>query len=537
MRKALLVSLAVFAIVVAGCISITWYLQARQAKSRTEALIAEINAAQPLITYEAIETSGFPAQIIVSVVKPRFSGRIDQLLARPGGEPLPEWQQDLALDGSISLGINALSDRYTLTLSGNVTGGGRIDGKPVAFVSAAAGSAACTLQMGRSDGWFGTLWNFKSLARDGETFIQDFRSLDCQQPGYVITDGASAEKLTSAGPQRFYLLSEPKGERQQIRVYAKSSDVETTPAGDALMLAYMKALPPHYPFATRPSVSGRQNMEVDLSYDGPRDFQSAKDASFDLQLSKFDFSNDLFRTTANWRVANTLQGDARDALLAFRWESIFGDQFATVQRDSLKGVIAQLHAGSDPRFAELQPKMQKHSPEEWYALAEPALPDVKSLGKTVLALDARYQGAANFTGGGDLTLTDFEISAAPYGLTGKGSGKLAAGQMLPSVNLAFVWANCLRMIDDMAGYYNRVQRVLVEFESEAKPLDPALVAGYKAFLSALAAPGADATTFNYAIVGDGTNVTVNGKPLDQVMALYAQHIAPHLQQPAAAPAN
>ncbi len=90
---------------------------------------------------------------------------------------------------------------------------------------------------------------------------------------------------------------------------------------------------------------------------------------------------------------------------------------------------------------------------------------------------------------GDVTLTDFELSASPYGITGKGAGKAGSGPASPVNALALTCGNCLRLIDDMAAYEMRLQQKCSCASSAEKAaslaIDPRLVEGFKGFLSAL----------------------------------------------------
>src|SRR5258708_7701137 len=107
MRNLMLISLSVFLAVVAGGFCISWLGQAQATKNAIKHAIARINEKQPYITYDAIEASGFPSNVYVSIIRPRFNGRVDQLLQIPN---MPEWRADAVLDGSIVFGVNALSD-------------------------------------------------------------------------------------------------------------------------------------------------------------------------------------------------------------------------------------------------------------------------------------------------------------------------------------------------------------------------------------------------------------------------------------------
>lgn len=543
MRKIILVSLVVFAVVIGGSMVITWFLQASTTKHNVEQLIQAINEKQPYITYDTIKTSGFPSEVLVTIVRPHFTGRMDQLIAslqqahgKPA-TPMPEWNEDVTLDGNITLGINAMSDHYTLGISGNWVNHGKIGTQSIDTISQSIADS-CVLEMGHNGGLFGSLWNFGALLNNRDV-LKDFRKLDCSTSNYNVIDANSKAPLFTSAPSRFYASFQPQGDNSQFRFYMKFSDAEVTPAGDNLISIYFNTIAPDYPFSSKLSMYGKQNVEVDVSYSGPADVQNrnAKDAPFDVSINKFDINNLAYTSTTTFHLSHNVQGTNHVAKLAFKSEASFNEIYDTLLQDTVKRMVTEITSGKDPQYANLQPIIQKHTPDEWYAIIYPAVPNFHSLGKTVLWLDLGYQGNENLSAG-DVDLTSLEISASPYGITGKGTAKLAQTQMVPTANVTLVCTNCLRMIDDVAAYWGRVEKVMAELNTTQPPqppLDPKLVEGFKTFLSALAEPSAaDKTTFAYALVSDGgSNIAINGKRIDEVMSLYNQQVAPFMQKPAA----
>lgn len=554
MRNVFLVSLLVFFVVVAGGFGISWYSQAKTTKDAIERIIAKINQKQPYVTYEAIETSGFPTHVYVSIVKPRFNGRVDQALkdlgngAVPLFATIPEWSEDVTLEGRIIVGVNAMSNHYTLGINGNWRQNSKIKGTTIAVLREQAGDTNCVLDLARNEGIFGNLWNFASLG-DSKSFFQDFRLVDCSNGGGKNTDLNTHETLGSAGPMRFYITNTPQGDSQQLRVYVKMTDVEIMPAGDAMVTAYRNAFSGNDSFPIKYSLFGKQNLEIDFSYKGPTDWQKYdNNPPIDIALSKFNITSQAYNYNTTFFVKNVMEGSNRAARLAFKSELGFGDIWGTIQPDIVRGVIAQLYAETykykqnltagtatqemvPPPF---QPYLEKYTPEQMYTIVAPAVPDFHALGKLVESVDVSFQGAPDLTAG-DITLTDFELSATPYGITGKGSGKLAPGRM-PSADAVFVCRNCLQMIDDMVAYAARVQKAVSAFDTEKAAtmnISPKLVEAVKSFLIALSEPKEEMgkQTLTYSIVSSDTGPIINGKPMDAVMTIYNQTIGEALKPP------
>ncbi len=89
------------------------------------------------------------------------------------------------------------------------------------------------------------------------------------------------------------------------------------------------------------------------------------------------------------------------------------------------------------------------------------------------------------------------------------------------------------MVDDLVSYAARVQKALGTLHPErqdAMVIDPQLAPGAKEFLSALAGPakdGADKNILIYTIISDNTaGLTINGKSMSDVMALYREFLLP-----------
>lgn len=530
MRRAVVFGLLIFVVIVIAATGITWFFQAAGARRAVEQAIAAVNQQQAFITYDAIETTGFPHKVTVSIVNPRFSGRIDEHYKHLFTK---EWHEDIALKGRISFGINALSDRYDMTTNGEWTIVSRVNGQTLHTVSHPQGDTVCILQLGNG-GMFGRLWNFSALTGI-QDIVQDFRRLDCRAPASTATDPATQAALATNGPLRLLVTNAPANGRTKFSFLLNGS-LEVTQAGDAVFSRYEQvfgAAPSSIPGEL--SAYGRQEIDIDLAYDGPLAPQGKLiDTPFDIRLNRFILNNAAYVSSLTFQAANTVSGESRELHTTFRADSTVSERYDALVRNLWRNVIAELYASTDPNMAMLRPTLQKYTPEELFTIASPAIPNFYTLGKTVAAWDAGYKGNAAFTNG-TATLSALEISFAPYGITGKGSVSIAPDRLFPSGGLTLICTNCLRLVDDGFAYAMRVHSVAKQLmpEDEGDMLNPKLGDGIKAFLIALVQPAAG-TDFTYALASDGAgSFTLNGKGFDEVMALYGQHIAPFLQASAA----
>jgi hypothetical protein len=546
MRNVLAITVSVFLLIVSGGYVMTWYIQAAQTRTLIENAIARINAKHPLLTYAAIETSGFPKDVTVSIIKPRFSGRIDELLKElaptPAWSNLPQWSEDITLDGSIAFTVNALSNRYAMTINGGWSSQDTLGDKVIALHGQSKGNVVCVLELERF-GLFTHMWDFTAIERNKDAIMSEFRLFDCSAAGSTISETASGETIMENGPTRFYVSKSAQyNNTQQLRFYLKAADSEITAKGDEIFKHYFDMLSPDRPVPLNWSVYGKQNIEIDMDYAGPGRWNTLqpKDAVFAVNVNKFDITNNVYRTDFTLHVSNAVAGDIITSRLAFNAHSIFSEHYDTLVRGVVRGIIADMYKNKDNVSYDLvKPLMEKYTPEQAYALAEPIIPNFFSLGKMTQAMDVQYEGK-NYFSSGNVTLASMELSAAPYGITGKGAGKIIQGSPIPAANLNLLCSNCLRLVDDMAAYGERLQRFAQAGRDELAPpatLDPRLVEGIKTLLTTIGKP-ADASALAFDFSSDGAgNFVLNGKNIAEVMTLYSQLVAPYLQKPeAAAPA-
>lgn len=540
MRKVLPIFFLVLLLVAGGAYCISWFVQASEAKKHVEAFVAKINEKQQYLTYESISTGGFPSELHVVIHRPHFTGRIDTLLkelpaTRPSQEKwkerfaqIPEWSEDIVLDGHITLGINALSSNYTLLVHGDWTSNSKVGAKPVALMSQSSGDSICRLQLARG-GLVTNMWNFSAITADAEGFFKDFRMFDCIFPNSAIVDATSKAMLMQRSEARVYITSTPAGVQQNVHLSLKTGESEFSETGDAWIHTYAPVIKAFNPYAFIPTYSklGKQSAEVDVTFSAPSDWGTRPmDAPFEFNVGKYEISSAAYTASANFSLSNSLNGDTRLSRLAFRAESTVNELYDQMFREYIKGFIQEIYATSaDPEWAKVRPTLDKYTPEQLYAIVYPTIPSFHSLGKMVQALDMSYQGNKNFTAG-DTNLATLELSFTPYGITGQGTAKRTPDQMIPTSNIKLACANCLTMIDDAVAYTSRVQQMIVYFDPQsaaAVPIDQALVNGVKNLLSALAVQEPNGT-FTYSLVSDQAGISVNGKDMMQLQSLYNEHI-------------
>lgn len=529
MRKNAFMALALALAVAAGGFAVTWFLQAKQLKKTLEVYLARLSETAPGFRYEAIEMSGFPSEVSVSIVNPRFTGRVDEVLktiAEHEGSTrafsaAKSWEEDVALNGAITFSINAFSNRYGARIRGEWHEKGMVGDTPTALTLHAEAESQCVLEMKRASGLFGPLWSYE-LLEDRTALVKAVRALDCVFPAHTLADAASGEIFMQSAGTRFYLSHEP-GDADWIsfRLYLQSDANAFTVRGDDLMALYMRAFVPGRS-AVRYSLYGKQNLLVDMSYAGR---ENTSPPEFELRVEKFNFTSDLHSLKGHVHALSKAASTGREGKLNLRFSASFAPEFREALLETLTDILEEARQSADPKLVYLQPYVQRYSLEQARQIIGQALPDLHSLGVITQAVDYSVQGSADFTKG-QFSLNELELSTGLYGLSGKGNGSRTDGQMFPQANLTLACRQCLVMIDDAAAYSARLSEAVAAFDAELGQrllLSPAKAQGLKNFLSALAPPAEG--NLQLEIVSGEKGFTVNGHALDEMVSLYHEHVA------------
>lgn len=271
MRSYILIFLAVFLTIAGGGAVIGWFVQATHTKVLVENAIAEFNKGPARLTHSGIKAWGFPLTLNVSVIKPRLQIGVGE-----------QWIEDIALDGDVTVGVNALSDTYMLAANGGWQRRVTLAGKETAIVGKSDGDLFfCHLRLTRGMAWLSTqLWDIEKLRERGENFLDDLRRLDCIAPGtHTVSDPKTGALLMQSGPGRFYIDREPgKNGAHTVRLYLDSGETEVSAQGDGILFAN------DAPAVSGLHVLGKMRMEIDVTYRGNRDFTDG-----DWTVDRLDF--------------------------------------------------------------------------------------------------------------------------------------------------------------------------------------------------------------------------------------------------------
>lgn len=524
MRKILLV--VFLAVLLAGCgVAALWFVQATKIEKKFAEQVTQFNSGPVQLTYDNLKMSGFPLRQDLNLVNPKLAGRMDLLIDPNKKKNLPEWNETLTLQGIMRFGIDALSSRAEFSVDGAIQSNSVIDGQSLSVVTAPETSSLCSLQISRDNGWLSSLWSFDSWLGQGEAFFTHFRLFDCFTSGVKILETSSKAVLMEGGPQRIYISSAPKDTRREVRFYLKGTDSMVTQDGDRVIAQYYRALKS---IAIPPMVSayGKQNVEIDLTYAGPINWQGDPMAApIEFHLSQFNLTNDAYNIHSTFDLTNSVDAQSQSAHIRYKSEAIYSQIFSALLQETIRSTIRQ--SLSDPKLGPALSTLTQddQNTESMYALISTAVPDLHALGKLTSALDLSFKGEPGFTSG-DFTLTTLEFSSTPYGITANGTGKRVPTALMPALNLTIVCRNCMEMFDAIAGYSNRVLTVVKTLSPE-KPvplINPATIKGYKDFLQAIATDDG-AGNLSYIITSDGkSGFVINKKHMSEIIALQHKYL-------------
>lgn len=522
MRKIIL-ALLLLIVLAGGGVGVLWLLQSAKIEKKFTEQVAQFNTGPMRLTYDALNLSGFPLRMDLTLVNPKLAGRADLLLDPNKQRNLPEWDGTSALQGNARLGIDMFSSQAEFSLTGALQNTSVIGGQTLSLSSPDI-TAQCRLRTARNSAWIYSMWSFAGLAGRGKEFLSDFRLFDCFTHNLKIVDTQSNTTLMESGPQRFYISSDPQGDKRQVRFYVKGTDSFVTPDGDRMITRYYSLFMPN---ALSPMLSayGKQNAEIDFTYTGPIDWQGdPKTMPIEAHLARFNLTNDAYVINSTFDLANSTDAQMQSSRLAFKSEATYNQIYNALAHETVRSMIQQML--SDPKTAAALSTLKNvQNAENLYTLIAPIIPDFYALGKLTSSLDLSFQGAPGFASG-DFTLSDLELSVTPYGFTGKGTAKRVPGVLMPTMSLSLVCRNCLQLIDAVTGYINRIHTftATVTPERSSSALDAATIHGYKKLLQEIAADDG-AGNFTYAIASDGkSGYTVNKKRMDEVLMLYHQYV-------------
>lgn len=554
--KAIGIGAGVFASVALSGVGLSWYLQAQAAKLALESTISQLNNGKPLLGYQAIETSGFPFRLTVSIVEPKLTVPADTLLkdwsatlpAAPDGSKqreliesiskLPAWQEEMALDGKISFTVNMFSTEFSAAIIGPVATQSTLGEQHIGSVTESLGNFECKAELSRSNAVFAPLWHFARLYNDMQAGFQDLRTLECGSPGYVTSETGTKTVVMSAGAYGLTITNAPMPDgTTAVSIALSAADAEATPRFDELAANYARLFDNEASPGWKLSRYGKQSLRIAASWQGPQDpKQIHASTPFELRIDHLDFKNALSSISNTLRIANAPDGQNIKSDIALHSSLTSTEANDALLKEDVTHSIRKLLKPGNPRYNRLPDAIKAMTPQELMQIIEPGIPKLAPLSPLTIGFDGNYTGKPDLSTG-SFSLENGEIAMAPYGVTFSGKGSASAPLTPPLGTLSLTCRACGSMIDDAGAYIGRLYGAILAIDPGMAVhlhFDTGFFPALKIFLQNLAIASTTSPAsadWSYTLENNASGVTLNGKTLLEVQQTWQTQITPFLLPP------
>lgn len=548
MRKPALLasSLAALAALYGTSYTGLWFYRAEKAKEAATQAIADLNASHPYLTYSSIETRGFPGRLEVALHKPVFDIPAGQLMLKlaallpvaPDGSDAaqfkdlltatPDWTERVAYEEEITLSTNLLSDEFRLAFKGAITGASTMEGNTYGTRTEPAGDSVCELKLERAGGGLlGRLWSFEPNGQGVEDMLSRLRALNCRFPAAQVKNAETGELLLAASDSGFLFTLAPQADdRYAAGLSLDANEWEFTPALDARYQSQWRQLEavfgPSVPFAAY----GKQSIHLTLNATLPRQLAQAATSAWDINLSRMQLKNALLESASTFYLhyqPPTAETQSMKWGIRFRNESTATEAYDRAARDSISWDMVKTLR--EAKFVP-QESLARYSDKELADIVAPLVPRVSEMGATSVLLDIGYEGQPQ--GKGETAINAVEISTEPYAI--KAAGKLAQTppSPMPEGSVTVECRNCPGMVNDLAGWGRKLNDVFARLGSPISvPAGDDTVSALQRALADLAGNPAQGDMMRFVVAAaTPMNITINERPIEQVMQTFMQALAP-----------
>ena len=524
-----------------------WYTQATVAKEQVVRILEMANKEHPIISYESITNTGFPMAVGVSINKPVFDLPVSELLkpmaqampVSPDGTgaadtrkamlSLPNWQENFAIDGSILITVDALSNTYKISSEGDTKITSSIGDDVLSYTAkAAAGDDVCYIAFNKSvaSQSFANMWNWQLLSEDPMKIVQNVQSLDCEGPAYSYVLDGSGEMMMESKPYTLNFANASKGEMFDFSFGLDLSGLTATTAYDKLLERYYALfadtkLPMHY----YGSIYGEQSAK----FKGVFKMHEAEPQThpIHIEIEEFAFHSDISNTDYSMRMKFNPTGEnAGSGEFQNRMTISANEQGYKLYLSQIEEVVGDLYA--ENLFDEATVSREKLG-----ELLKALVPNFHELGEVVYEIDVN--GVAEEDGKMNMAINNIEVGATPYGLKGGGALKLSSILIpIPTGNVDLACRSCDPFVTDLVGWFGKLKPLLAMSEEPDPELEMFLALDeeevatrLKSFLRKIDSKGKDNLDFAVKLTEAGA-FTVNELDSGALMVVFNEEIVPLL---------
>lgn len=526
--------------------AVGWFAQAQNIKSQIASQMAAMNPALGSMKARDIEVSGFPLRMIVTIhdpalilnLKPFLSQLHKRIMAARGNSAgvltapsYPEGTLNHTFRGTVTLTLNALSDRMELVASGASMGELIQSTERTTFNTTYTGQTSCSARLSRNIASFSNhLWDMGQFMAS-DNWLADLRGLSCFFPASVTTDGSNQTILTTTGTSTITATTTPVDAQYHSEFNLHFKDVEVLPAGDALMNRLRQAFTPvsttYVPLPM--SLYGKQSLTLHTISQTTEPFVINRKGPFRFEIKTLAFTNQASTINGSAIFSSQPQGNQEQGEFSINLTSAFSEAQGGLAKIGVQQFVGEVMRNNE--FVAQHPALTVTALE---ASVYDALPDISALGTLTQRIRGTFSGDRS-KNEGTFTISDLEFSTQDYGIRATAAGTRGNGQLLPAVNANITCRNCLNMVEAIGAYLMRVEAAAIVFAPQNAgmiAMQPAEIQGIKGLLAALGVPASTAPAdLQFTIRNDAGGMNINGKQLAELLALVQLYL-----KPAAAPA-
>lgn len=549
--KKLSVILAVILILLVGGYTALWYSQAQKAQAQLEQMLASLNAASPIFTYESMEKTGYPFLVGMKVHKPTFTMQVDEIF-KPMGQAmpispdgsesaelrkaflgLPDWQEKITLDGYLTISVNAFDNSYDINAVGDYQGESTIaDTVQIYNIHMGDGARQCEIDFDEAiySKSFMNMWQWDVLKESPEKVIKHLTGFSCRFPEMEVVDATTKETLTKTAASYFYIKGNSKEGMVDFSFDIDMPSMSATKAYDSWAEHYYKVIYPEksLPDFYKASLFGEQAFkfkgQVKMHDQQPQMHPIL------MHLEEAKMTSDLGNTSVELKVtfepAGEMQGNGE----------VYYKLSTSANEEGYKMYVKQAEAAAEDFFYNQQmlPKdVEKMDLGTLKATFADIVPEMHKLGEVEQVI--HIKGTADGTGKVKVSVEDIRMGAAPYGIDGKGALDIASVVFpIPTGELLLNCRSCTALVRDMTGWVMDF-KPLVRMEEQDEDTKAFLKLDGKkfaeklsSFLTQLGKADGENLSFQIAMTPQGA-FTVNGQDAAKILMLYQQELAPFFE--------
>lgn len=557
-KKGLILIPVVLLAAAAGGYGFFWNKQTARMETEAKKVLDELSKATLKdkgyeFKYQGIERAGFPFSTSIRIINPEY--RISGLLFKDAFKELQKapmtqeqrvladqtlagWVEAYRVEGAVELYSNPFSRQVGFAMDGAVSNTSQLNNQVLSWgIPATNRLVNCSAQL-TTDAAFKVLksaFEQKSLL-EVLPAGQAVERIGCDTPAYQIFTSDGKESLYSVGKSHFSLSNSiPKPETISGHFVAKVNDAITS---NKLMQHYAAI---GYIFGGGINMMqfqhtdqfGKQNIDIDINYDGPVDFANSvtKNEPFSLRFNTFKLTNNAYNIDWPLNISNSFSNGSSnysiDTLLRMKFTPVYDKILA----DAIKALPTDPSVMQTPLGKSLKDMAAKLGGNDKLGeVLVSYLPSFSEMGEIRIGTKAsviKQEPTKDELSGSNLvTIDSAELGHDKYGF--QLGGKFDANKFAGSFVLKCV--NCDAMIDNGLGHMVNVgefMRTLLPDSSKAN-YDAKTVLRAKEFMHQITVEDKDTPTTRLLTIKDNGNkdVLINDKTMMEVMMLWMKVFIP-----------